>query len=83
VDTTNYSLHKRRVPVGVVTKIESDSSRQGDMTEMTPILLSVHKSNDSFQRRRVQLSVLIIIEYDCRVRDDMTELTPILNSVHK
>jgi hypothetical protein len=53
------------------------------MTEMTPILLSVHTTNDSFQRRRVPLSLVIIIESGCREHGDMTELIPILNSMHK
>jgi hypothetical protein len=70
------------VSPSVVTRIESDCSEQGDMTEMTPILNSVHTSNDSLQRRRVLLSVVTSIESDCSEKGDMTDMTPTLRSVH-
>jgi hypothetical protein len=70
------------VPLKVFTSIESDCSEQGDMMELTPILNSVHTSNNSLQRRRVPLSVVTSIENDCSEQGDMTEMTPILNSVH-
>jgi hypothetical protein len=47
VHTYNDSLQRQRVPLSLVTCIESDSSEQSDMTERTPILNSVHTSNDS------------------------------------
>jgi hypothetical protein len=46
------------VTLRVVTSIYSDYSYQGDMTEMTLILNSVHTSNDNLQKRRVRLSVV-------------------------
>jgi hypothetical protein len=52
------------------------------MTELTPILNSVHTPNDRFQKRIVLLSVVTIIESDCSEQSDMTEMTTILNSVH-
>jgi hypothetical protein len=53
VHTSNENLNRRRVPLRVVTSIESDCSEQSDMTELTPILKSVQTSNDSLHRRRV------------------------------
>jgi hypothetical protein len=53
------------------------------MTELTPILNSVHTSDDNLQKRRVRLSVVTIIESEGSEHDDITELTLILNSVHK
>jgi hypothetical protein len=70
------------VPLNVVTSIESNSSEQDDLTELTPILKSVHTSNNSLQRRRVPLSVVTSIEIGCSELGDMTEVTPIRNSVH-
>jgi hypothetical protein len=66
------------VPLKVFTSINSDCSEQVDMTELTPIMNSVHTSNDSLQRQRELLSVDTIIENDCSEHGDMTELTPIL-----
>jgi hypothetical protein len=51
--------------LSVVTSTESVCSEQGDMKELTPIVNSVHTSNDSLQRRRVSLSVVTSIECDC------------------
>jgi hypothetical protein len=51
------------------------------MTEMTPIVNSVHTSNDSLQRRRLLLSVVTRIDSDCSEPGDMMEMTPILNCV--
>jgi hypothetical protein len=65
VKLSNDSLQRKRVPLSVVTIIESECSEQGDMTEMTPILNSVHTSNDRLQRRRVPQSVISIIESNC------------------
>jgi hypothetical protein len=70
------------VPLSVVNSIQSDCSEHDDITELSPILNSVHISNDSLQRRRVPLSVTAIIESDCSEESDMTELTLIVNSVH-
>jgi hypothetical protein len=64
----------------VVTIIESDCREHDDMTELTPILNSVHKSYDSLQRRLKLLSVDTSTESDCSEQVDMTELRPILNS---
>jgi hypothetical protein len=50
VHTTNDSFQERRVPHTVFTRIESDVSELGDMTELTPILYSVHTYNDKLQR---------------------------------
>jgi hypothetical protein len=44
---SNACLQRRRVPLSVVTRIARDCIEQGDMTEMTPILNSVHTSNES------------------------------------
>jgi hypothetical protein len=52
------------------------------MTELTPILNSVHKPKDSLQRRRVPLILVSSIESDCSEHSDMTDMTPIVNSVH-
>jgi hypothetical protein len=49
---------------------------------MTPILNSVHTSNDSLQRRGVSLSVVTSIKRDYSEQGDMTKLTQMLNSVH-
>jgi hypothetical protein len=66
----------------MVDRRECDCSGQGDMTERTPIVNSVHTSNDSLQKRRVSLTVVSRIESDCSEEGDTTELTKILNSVH-
>jgi hypothetical protein len=55
---------------------------QGDMTEMTPIVTSMHTSNDSLQKRRVPLGAVTSIEIDSSDHSDMMEMTPIVNSVH-
>jgi hypothetical protein len=47
VHTFNDSLHRRRVPLSVVTSIASDCSAQGDITELTPIFNSVHTSKET------------------------------------
>jgi hypothetical protein len=52
------------------------------MTELTPILNSVHNHNDSLQSRRVPVSVVTSIEIDSSEHSGMTEMTPIMNSVH-
>jgi hypothetical protein len=69
------------VPISVVTSIESDCSEECGMTELTPIMNSVHKTNGSLQGRRVPLSVVTSIESDCSEESVMTEMTQILNSV--
>jgi hypothetical protein len=63
------------VPLNVVTSIEIDCSEKGEMTELTPIVNSVHTFNDSLQRRRVPLSVVTSIEIVFSEHNDMTELT--------
>jgi hypothetical protein len=70
------------VPLGVVTKIKSVCSVQGDLTVMTPIENSVLMSNDSLHRRRLPLSVVPSRESECSEQGDMTVMTPIQNSVH-
>jgi hypothetical protein len=70
------------VTPSVVISIECVCSEHGDIAEMTPIMNSVHTSNDSLQERRVQLSVVSRKESYCSEQGDMTELTLILNSVH-
>jgi hypothetical protein len=65
-----------------VTSVESKCSENGDMTERTSIVNSVHTSNDSLQSRRVPLSLVSSMECECSEQGDMTEWTPILNSVH-
>jgi hypothetical protein len=62
VHTYKDSLLRCRVPLSVVTSIESDCSVKGDMTETTRILNSVPTSNDSLQRRRAPLSVVTSIK---------------------
>jgi hypothetical protein len=52
------------------------------MTELTPILNSVHTSKESLRRRRVPLSVVTSKKSDSSEQGDMTELTPIVKSVH-
>jgi hypothetical protein len=52
------------------------------MTNLTPIVNSVHTYNDSLQRRRVPLSVFTSTESDRSELDDITHMTPIVNSVH-
>jgi hypothetical protein len=66
----------------MVISIESACSEQGGMTELTPILNSVHKPNDSLQRRRVLLIVVSSIEMESTEISELTEMTPTLNSVH-
>jgi hypothetical protein len=39
-------LQRPRVHLSVVTIVESDCSEQGEKTEMTPILNTVHTFND-------------------------------------
>jgi hypothetical protein len=60
----------------------SDCSEQGDMTERTPIVNSVHKFIDNLQRRRDPVNLFTCIEGECSEQGDMTERTTILNSVH-
>jgi hypothetical protein len=62
--------------------IENDCSEQGDQTELTTILNSVHTPNESLHRRRVTLRVVTSIESECSDQVDMTEITPIVNNVH-
>jgi hypothetical protein len=64
VHTSIDSLQRRRVPLSLVTSIESDCSELGVMMEMTPIVNKVHTSNDSLHRRRVPLSVVTSRESD-------------------
>jgi hypothetical protein len=52
------------------------------MKEMTPILLSMHTTNDNLHRRRVVFSEFNSIDSGFSEQGDMTELTPIMNSVH-
>jgi hypothetical protein len=52
------------------------------MTELTPILNSVHTYKDSLQILSVPLSVFTSIESDCRERGEMMEMTSTLKSVH-
>jgi hypothetical protein len=52
------------------------------MTELTPILNSVHTSNDSLQRRPVPLRMVTSIESECSELGDVTEMTPIVSNVH-
>jgi hypothetical protein len=42
------------------------------MTEITPILNSVHMSNERLNRRRLPLSVVPSIESECSDQGDMT-----------
>jgi hypothetical protein len=65
VHTSNDSLQRRRVPLRMVTSIESDCSEQGDKTEIIRIIYSVHTSNYSLQRLRVPLSMVTSLESDC------------------
>jgi hypothetical protein len=71
VHTSNDSFQKRRVPLRVVTSIQSDCREHNEVTELTAILNSVHTSNDSLQGRRVQLSVVNSTESDCSEQGDM------------
>jgi hypothetical protein len=47
VHKSNDLMQRRRVPLSVVSSIESECSELGAMTEKTLILNSVHTSNDS------------------------------------
>jgi hypothetical protein len=77
VHTFNDSLHRRSVPISVVTSIECDSSEQGDMTEMIAIVNNVHTSNYSLQTRRVPLSVVTRIASVLYAQVHMTVMNPI------
>jgi hypothetical protein len=49
---------------------------------MTPILNSVHTSNDSLHRQFLPLSDIPRIENECSEQGHMTEMSTILNNVH-
>jgi hypothetical protein len=66
----------------VVTSLESDCSEQGDLTELTTILNSVHTSKNLLETRRVPINVVTIIQIECSEQGDITEMTPIMNSAH-
>jgi hypothetical protein len=55
VHTSDDSLQRRRVPLSMVTSIESDYSEQNDMTEMTPMNTPVCNRMTRSQSRSVAM----------------------------